>query len=173
MKQVGHAWCSSDKRNAQKIVVKKHTETKLFRLRRPRYVNNKECLSKTWPSTRICIFLIFCWPCISIYLFLYINQLDALNFIISLFQVSTCFEHTCSSSGGQNFLIVLSQSVHGTATYRCDDTRDCIIQFCPPDDEHVCSKQVEAWNKLIIKFSSSSWLILRSKEFVFLKLLGM
>jgi len=27
--------------------------------------------------------------------------------------------------------------VHGTATYRCDDTRGCIIQFCPPDDEHM------------------------------------
>ena len=53
-----------------------------------------------------------------------------------------------------------SQSVHGTATYMCDDTRGCIIQFCPPDDEHMCSKHVEAWNKLIIKFSASSWLIL-------------
>ena len=49
----------------------------------------------------------------------------------------------------------------GTATYRCDDTRGCIVQFWPPDDEHVCSKYVEAWNKLIIKFSASSWLILR------------
>ena len=29
-------------------------------------------------------------------------------------------------------------------TYRCDDTRGCIIQFCPPDDEHMCSKHVEA-----------------------------
>ena len=37
-----------------------------------------------------------------------------------------------------------SQSVHGTGTYRCDDTRDCIIQFCPPDDEHMCLKHVEA-----------------------------
>ena len=46
-------------------------------------------------------------------------------------------------------------------TYRCDDTRDCIVQFWPPDDEHVCSKHVEAWNKLIIKFSASSWSILR------------
>ena len=46
-------------------------------------------------------------------------------------------------------------------TYRCDDTRDCIVQFWPPDDEHLCSKHVEAWNKLIIKFSASSWLILR------------
>ena len=82
-------------------------------------------------------------------LFLNINQLDALNFIISLFQASTCFEHMCSS--------------YGTATYRCDDTRDCIIHFCPPDDEHMCSKHVEAWNKLIIKFSASSWLILINK----------
>ena len=38
---------------------------------------------------------------------------------------------------------VLSQSVHRTATYRCDDTRECIIQFFPPEDEHVCSKHVE------------------------------
>jgi len=30
-----------------------------------------------------------------------------------------------------------SQPVHGTATYRCDDTRGCIIQFCPPEDEHM------------------------------------
>jgi len=58
---------------------------------------------------------------------------------------------------------VLSQSVHRTATYRCDDTRDCITQLCPPDDEHMCSKHVEAWNKLNITFSASSWLILINK----------
>ena len=46
-------------------------------------------------------------------------------------------------------------------TYRCDDTIGCIVQFWPPDDEHMCSKHVEAWYKLIIKFSASSWLILR------------
>ena len=34
--------------------------------------------------------------------------------------------------------------VHGTATYRCDDTRGCIVQSYPPDDEHMCSKHVEA-----------------------------
>ena len=91
----------------------------------------------------------------SIYLFININQLDALNFIIRLFEASTCFEH--------NVLIIrraklyytasgiitqvergLSQPVHRMATYRCDDTRDCIIQFCPPDDEHMCSKHEEA-----------------------------
>ena len=32
--------------------------------------------------------------------------------------------------------------------------------YYPPDDEHMCSKHVEAWNKLLIKFSASSWLIL-------------
>ena len=64
--------------------------------------------------------LVFCWPCISVYLFININQLDPLNFIISLFQASTCFEN-------------------------------------------MCSKHVEAWNKLIIKFSATSWLILINK----------
>jgi len=34
------------------------------------------------------------------------------------------------------------------------------MQFWPPDDEHMCSKYVEAWNKLIVKqkFCASSWL---------------
>ena len=29
----------------------------------------------------------------------------------------------------------------------CGDTRGCVKQFWPPDDEHICSKHVEAWNK--------------------------
>jgi len=37
-----------------------------------------------------------------------------------------------------------SQPVHGTATYMCDDTTDCIAHFWPPNDKHVCSKLVEA-----------------------------
>jgi len=28
-------------------------------------------------------------------------------------------------------------TVNGTATYRCGDTRGCLIQFWPPDDEHM------------------------------------
>ena len=46
-------------------------------------------------------------------------------------------------------------------TYRCDDTRGCVMQFWPPDDEQMCSKHVETWNKLIVKqkFCASSWLI--------------
>ena len=31
------------------------------------------------------------------YIYLSINQLDALNFIMSLFHACTCFEHMCSS----------------------------------------------------------------------------
>jgi len=35
------------------------------------------------------------------------------------------------------------------------------MQFWPPDDEHMRSKHVEAWNKLIVKQKccASSWLI--------------
>jgi len=74
-----------------------------------------------------------------------INQLDAQNFCftISLFHASTCFKHMCSSSGGQNCIWY--------HTYRCDDTRGCVMQFWPPDDKHMCSEHVEAWNKLILK----------------------
>ena len=41
--------------------------------------------------------------------------------------------------------------VHETATYMSDDTRGCVMQFWPPDDEHICSKHVEAWNKTYCK----------------------
>ena len=78
-----------------------------------------------------------------------INQLDAQNFCftISLFHSSTCFEHMCPSSGGQN-------------------CRGCVMQFWPPDDGHMCSKDVEEWNKLIVeqKFCASSWLITEEKK---------
>jgi len=65
------------------------------------------------------------------YIYLNINQRDALNFIMSLCHASTCFEHMCSSLGSQNCTIqplisshlqvavpgfhpVLSQPVHRT-----------------------------------------------------------
>jgi len=41
------------------------------------------------------------------------------------------------------FISVFSLWYHHT--YRCDDTR--VMQFWPPDDEHMCLKHVEAWNK--------------------------
>ena len=46
------------------------------------------------------------------YIYLNISQLDALNFIMSLFHASTCFEHMCSSSGGQNCTIQPLVSSH-------------------------------------------------------------
>ena len=80
---------------------------------------------------------------------LVINQLDAQNFCfsISLFHASTCFEHhvlivrrsklyhiasgIITHMGGRpvHGLREDSQPVHQTATYRCDDTRGCMIQF--------------------------------------------
>ena len=44
--------------------------------------------------------------------------------------------------------------VHGTATCTYYDTRGCVMQVWPPGDEHMCSKHVEAWNKLIAKQKS-------------------
>jgi len=46
-----------------------------------------------------------------------INQLHAQNFCftISLFHASSCFEHMCSSSGGQNYIALHS--------------RGCVMQF--------------------------------------------
>jgi len=48
------------------------------------------------------------------------NQLDAQNLFHNkfLFHASTCFEHMCSSSGGQNCI----HSLWYYHTYRCDDT---------------------------------------------------
>jgi len=58
-------------------------------------------------------------------------------------------------------VLVLFQPVHETATYRCYDTWGCVMQFWPPDDEHMCSKYVEAWNKHIVKQKcfAPSWLV--------------
>jgi len=65
---------------------------------------------------------------------------------------STCAHH-------QEVKIAL-HSIWYHHIYRCDDTRGCVMQFWPPDDKHMCSKHVEAWNKLIVKhkFCASSWL---------------
>jgi len=46
------------------------------------------------------------------YIYLNINQLDALNFIMSLFHACTYFEHKYSSSGGQNCTIQSLVSSH-------------------------------------------------------------
>jgi len=77
------------------------------------------------------------------------NQLDAQNlfhnkFYLMLLHVSsTCAHH-------QEVKIAL-HSLWYHHTYRYDDTRGCVMQFWPPDDEHMCSKHVEAWNKTYFK----------------------
>ena len=50
------------------------------------------------------------------YIYLNINQLDALNFIMSLFHASTSFEHMCLSSGSQNCTIqpLVSSQLYST-----------------------------------------------------------
>jgi hypothetical protein len=83
-----------------------------------------------------------------------INQLDALHFCftLSLFHASTCFEHFVLIIMRSNLHYTASGIItpiggllmHKAATYRCDDTRGCVIQFLPPVDEHMCSKHVEA-----------------------------
>jgi len=51
---------------------------------------------------------------------------------------SIWYHHTCRwPYRAQVERGVLSQPVNRTATYRCDDTRCCIIQIRPPDDEHI------------------------------------
>jgi len=106
---------------------------------------------------------------------------------------TTIFISEINQIDAQNFCFTIRPSrehyVHETATYRCDDTGGCVMQFWPPDDEHMCSKHVEAWNKLIVKRKccASSWLntekyilkctvIKTSKKFCYkllIKLLGL
>jgi len=43
----------------------------------------------------------------------------------------------CRWPSGAQVERVVSQPVHRTTTYRCDDTRCCIIQLRPPDDEQI------------------------------------
>ena len=78
------------------------------------------------------------------------------------------YYHIVSFTGWER-TAVLSQPVHETATYRCDDTRGCVMQFLPPDDEHMCSKHVKAWNIIIVKkkIGASSWLITEIKKLWF------
>ena len=51
--------------------------------------------------------------------------------------------YTSSHSEGGRQGGVLSQPVHRTVTYRCDDTTCCIIQFRPPDDEHNSARNMK------------------------------
>ena len=43
-------------------------------------------------------------------------------------------------------VLIINRLVHETV-----DNRGRVIQFWPPDDGHICSKHVEAWNKTYCK----------------------
>ena len=93
---------------------------------------------------------------LSIFILVLTNLMHKICFAVSLFHASTCFEHhvlivrrsklyyTASGIitpvGGRPVHRLREDSLNlctGRHTYRCDDTRCCIIQFLPPDDEHI------------------------------------
>jgi len=47
-------------------------------------------------------------------------------------------KHTAAQKKGQPVKKVYLYNNTKKTTYRCDDTRDCIVQFWPPDDKHMC-----------------------------------
>jgi len=74
-----------------------------------------------------------------------INQLDAQNFCFTISFVSCLYMFRAPCAHHQEVKIAL-HSLWYHHTYRCDDTRGW-----PPDDEHMCSEHVEAWNKTYCK----------------------
>ena len=90
---------------------------------------------------------------------MYINKVLCYRLTCCIYTLNAELNHICHLLAllGTHHILHVSRirdnvrPVHGAATYRCDGTRGCIIQFLPPDDEHMCSKHVEAWNKLIVE----------------------
>jgi len=48
---------------------------------------------------------------------------------VKIVHKSLWYHHTCRWPSRAQVERVLSQPVHGTATYMCDDTRGCCVQF--------------------------------------------
>ena len=120
-------------------------------------------------------------PCISIYSCKE-NQLDAL-LILSIFRqsTSTCFGRIYRPlSGGTQYIynwyffcfdvmLTVHLSIFISVINKLDAQNFCftISSFhASTCFEHMCSKHVEAWNKLIVKqnFCASSWLITEIKS---------
>ena len=104
--------------------------------------------------------LTFFWPSTSVYLSQYLtNLMHKICFTISFISRLYMFRaHVLiirrsklhyTSSG--IITAIGGRLVHETATYSCDDTRGCVMQFWPADDEHMRSKHVEARNKTYCK----------------------
>ena len=141
------------------------------------YINCLSCLC-LWRSSFIYYIYIYIYLfnvllTVHLSIILVINQVNAqnLSFTISLLYASRCFDHCCAHhqevklyytasgivtlcrwpSGAQVERGVLFQPVQWTATYNCDDTRCCLIQFDLLMMSTYCSKHVKEYNKLIIK----------------------
>jgi len=103
------------------------------------------------------VFLIPTWCTNSLFSYIYYISLHVSSTVVLIFRRTIVLvQHLVSS------LPLGDCSVHRLRQdYRCDDTRGCVMQFWPPDDEHMCSKHVDEWNKLVVKqkFCASSWLI--------------
>jgi len=76
------------------------------------------------------------------------NQLDAKNLFHNKFYLIPV--HVSSTCAHRQEVKIALHSLwyHHNETsewsYRCDDTRGCVMHFRPPDDEHMWSKHVEA-----------------------------
>jgi len=117
-------------------------------------------MSNTLPSAELELSLIDykIWVFISVF-----YQLDAQNLFYSKFyfmplHVSSTYAHHKEVKISLHNLwyhptspIDLLECMGLWVRHQCDDTRTCIMQYWPPDDEHMCSKHVEAWNKTYCK----------------------
>ena len=80
------------------------------------------------------------------------NQLDAQNLFHNKFYFMPL--HVSSICAHHQEVKIALHSLWYHNTNRFDDTRGCVMQFWPPDDEHMCSKHVEAWNKTYCETNS-------------------
>ena len=95
----------------------------------------------------------FLYVLLTVYLSIFIlviNQHDAQIFCFTISFISFLYMFRAPCAHHQDVKIVL-YSIWYHHTYTCDDNRGCVMQFWPPDDEHMCSKHVQAWNKTYCK----------------------
>ena len=114
--------------------------------------NHHYKLSKMWgfsedwnlPSRNLMTLYTFSWWTKNVYIFhAHCHTINILN----LSQYLTNLMHKiCFTIGFISCLYMFRAHVL-IITYRCDDTRGCVMLLWIPDDEHMCSKHVEAWNK--------------------------
>jgi hypothetical protein len=129
----------------------------------------QKCVPENWiltQSTNLPNF-IFCWPCISMQLWVMTNLMH--SFLMYLFMPLHVSSSKCSSSGGPNFINTSSGVTHsgewqsdlsvkrkllltGTSdshSPECVIPDDVLIQFGPPDDEHLLLETCRGINKYI------------------------